>query len=264
MPPKECRRFLVPAILSLIIVLLISSNAFAQEHKIKGDIRVPGQDTIQIITTNDGSTVIGRILSVRDTEITFKSNLGESNIPLANIKEIKAAPASSVKKGNYWFENPNATRLYFGPTARMLKQRQGYFSDCYIIFPSVAYGITDHITMGAGVSLVPGLDINKQVYYINPKIGLSATSNTSFALGGLLFALPEIDHKRNTLGIIYGVGTLGNPDGSLTLGLGYGMVNSDFANKPAVMFGGEKRFARRLSFVSENWIIPAACRRTLS
>lgn len=39
-------------------------------------------------------------------------------------------------------------------------------------------------------------------------------------------------------------------------GFGYGFVDSDFAEKPMLMLGGEKRLSRRIAFVSENWILP--------
>jgi hypothetical protein len=246
----------VTVILALILGIFIANPASASDQKIKDHLKICGPDTIQIITMQSGSKLMGRIISVGDNKITFKSDLGETIIDVATIKEIKEVPATAVKKGNYWFENPNATRLYFSPTARMLKQGQGYFSDYYIFFPGVTYGITNNINLGFGMSLFPGVDINDQVFYFTPKIGLSATKNSCFSVGALILALPEIDHERNTLGIAFGSGTIGSPDASLTFGLGYGFVNGDFADKPAVVIGGEKRFARRISFVSENWIFP--------
>ena len=240
----------------LMSVVLIAGEALAKEYDIKGSIKIPGQDTVQILTMKDGSRIIGRILSIQDNDITFESDLGQTTIQLAKIKEIKEVPAGSIRKGNYWFENPNATRLYFAATGRMLEKGQGYFSDYYLFFPGIAYGITDNFTFGAGMSIFPGVDIADQIFYFTPKIGLSATKNTNFALGTLIIALPEIDDKRHTLGILYAVGTQGSPDASLSLGLGYGYVDDNFADRPMVMVGGEKRFARRISFVSENWIIP--------
>jgi hypothetical protein len=242
--------------LVLIMNIFIASAAFAKDKNIKESLKIPGPDTIQVVTMQNGSKLMGRIISVGDNQVTFKSELGETKIEVAMIKEIKEVPAKAIKKGNYWFENPNATRLYFAPTARMLKQGQGYFCDYYLFFPGVSYGITDNISIGGGMSLFPGVSLNNQVYFLTPKIGLSATKNSCFSIGALWMALPKIDHKRNSLGIVFGSGTLGNPDGSITFGLGYGFVNGDFADKPAVILGGEKRFARRLSFVTENWVFP--------
>ena len=53
-----------------------------------------------------------------------------------------------------------------------------------------------------------------------------------------------------------GVGTYGSPDRSVTFGFGYGMVDTDFADKPMIVLGGEQRLSRRIAFVTENWILP--------
>ncbi len=66
-----------------------------------------------------------------------------------------AAPASS-----------NHTRLLFSPTGRPLGKGQGYFSDHYVVFPSVAYGLTDNLSIGAGMSVVPGMSLDEQLLYV--------------------------------------------------------------------------------------------------
>jgi hypothetical protein len=58
------------------------------------------------------------------------------------------------------------------------------------------------------------------------------------------------------VGILYSVGTWGNPNRSITGGIGYGYLDWELADKPMVMIGGEVRAARRISFVTENWTIP--------
>ena len=57
-------------------------------------------------------------------------------------------------------------------------------------------------------------------------------------------------------GIIYGVGTYGTPDNSITFGLGFGYSDEDISDKPALILGGEYRIIRRMSLVSENWVFP--------
>ena len=103
-----------------------------------------------------------------------------------------------------------------------------------------------------------GVDIADQLIYFTPKVGLKTSETSSLAAGALILALPEIDDESPLVGVLYGVGTFGKPDASLTVGLGYGFVDDDFAEKPMLMVRGEKRFARRISFVSVKWIIPGA------
>ena len=247
-------------LLLFMFVLFLSINtstASGQAESIsKENLKIPDQDEVQILTTQDGSTLMGRIVEIRDEEIIFQTDVGEITILISKIKTIKEVPTRQVRKGQYWFENPNTTRLYFSPTARMLEGGKGYFADYMLFFPSVAFGITGNLTIGGGMTLLPGVDIDDQVFYFTPKIGIKTSSNTNFAAGALILALPEIDDESPVVGILYGVGTFGKPDGSVTLGLGYGFVEDEIADKPMFMIGGEKRISRRMSFVSENWIFP--------
>jgi hypothetical protein len=241
------------------IIFLSTQGIYGQENKsIKDDLRIADPNHVQILTTRDGSTLIGRIVEIGASEIQFETELGKVTIPILKIKEIKEVPASSIKNGKYWFPNPNATRLFFGPTGRMLKQGEGYFADYYLFFPAVAYAVTSNITIGGGMSLFPGVDIDKQIFYFTPKLGLKVAKNLDFATGALLIKVPDFFDNEDSpiVGILYGVGTYGTLDRSITAGFGYGFVDKDFAEKPMIMIGGEQRLSRRMSLVSENWIFP--------
>ena len=248
---------------ALITSLLLSSATLqAQETShIKGTLRIPDSLHTQILRTSDGSTFIGRIVEIKENAVEFESEVMKITIPIAKIQEIKEVPVTSIKKGTYWFPNPNDTRLFFAPTARCLEAGSGYFADYYIFFPMLAYGITDNITIAGGMSLIPGLAIPDQLFYFTPKVGFNM-NNSSLAAGILMAGLPGEDEPL--VGILYGVGTFGNADNNITGGLGYGYVDWEFADKPFVMLGGQFRTSRRVSFVSENWIFPGLADPVLS
>jgi hypothetical protein len=244
-------------LLATFLPTFLFTNVFAQE--IQNLLRIADSTKVQVITTVDKSKNVGRIIKVGEDDIVFKAEFGTIIIPIAKIKDIKEIPASSIKDGVYWFPNPNTTRLYFAPTAQMLKRGEGYFADYYLFFPAFAYGITNNFTIGGGMSLIPGASMDEQMFYFTPKIGLKAAKNFNIAAGALVVKMPNFDNENDEsplVGILYGVGTVGNPDASFTLGLGYGFVDDEFANKPMVVIGGEKRISRRTAFVSENWIMP--------
>jgi hypothetical protein len=242
-------------IVGLILCLVLSTVVIAGEDDIRKSLNIPEDDVKQIITLEDGSTLVGRTAEIRDNDILFETDMGVMTIEISKIREFKEVSSSSFKEGKYWFPNPNRTRLYFSPTGRMLNAGEGYFSDIYLFFPSVTFGITDNITLGGGFSLFPGVAIEEQAFYFTPKIGINTGSDLDFAISGYIFQIPGADH--DIIGILFGSATFGSDDKSLTFGLGYGFVKDDFADKPAVILGGEYRLARRLSFVSENAIIPS-------
>ncbi|MCW4042924.1 MAG: hypothetical protein NWE90_04285 [Candidatus Bathyarchaeota archaeon] len=252
-------RFITTLILCFILALttISSERIYAQgETSSTNNLKIPDPNYIQILTTTDGSTLIGRIIEIGETEIQFETDLGKLTIPILKIIEIKEVPLSLIKEGKYWFPNPNATRLFFASTGRSLKKGNWYFADYYLFFPMFAYGITDNITIAGGASLFPGSGVT-QLYYFTPKVGLISRDNFSFSTGVMVVKLLGFDNAETPfVGILYGVGTLGSTDASFTAGLGWGFVDTDIADKPMVMLGGEVRTARNISFVTENWMLP--------
>ncbi|MDD3732182.1 MAG: hypothetical protein PHU88_07400, partial [candidate division Zixibacteria bacterium] len=136
-------------------------------------MRIPEEGITQIIKVSDGTTLMGKITRIGETDITFQTSMGELTVAIVSIKEIREVKSSSVKGGGYWFPNPNRTRLYIAPTGRMLESREGYFAVADLFFPSFAFGLTDFITIGGGMTLFPGVDLDRQILYISPKIGIS-------------------------------------------------------------------------------------------
>jgi hypothetical protein len=203
--------------------------------------------------------LIGRITEVGSSEIKMKTGLGEISIEIIKISEIREVPSASMKEGKYWFPDPNESRLIIGPSGRMLKRGKGYFSDVLIFFPQIAYGISDRFSIGGGMTIFPGIDMNKQFYFAQPKLGFNLSPNFDVAVSAMIFRIPEIDDVLpKTVGILFTSATIGSQDRSLTAGLGYGFVEDELADKPAVMLGGKTRVSRRMALVTENWIVPGA------
>ena len=254
------KRMTLIAFLSIFYLLLFVVNhpINAQERSnIKNELKIPDSTHVQILTTMDGSRNIGRIIEIGDDEIRFETEVGILSVSISKIKEIKEVSSTKIKDGKHWFENPNTTRLYFMPTAYTLKKGEGYFADYLLFFPMVAYGITNRLTIGGGFSILPTTEIGNQICYFMPKVGLVSSEKISVAAGALLIKMPDFDDDDSPLvGVLYGVSTIGKPDANFTFGAGFGFVDSDFADKPMVTLGGEKRVSRRVSLVTENWIFP--------
>lgn len=214
-------------------------------------------DSLVAVRLNDGSVLIGRIVEESADRLVVVTQ-GGTRVELERAQVRSVTPARGrVVNGEFWGEDPNATRLFFGPTARAVPQGQGYFGVFELLFPFVAYGVTDRITLAGGTPIIP--EAIGRVLYVAPKVELIRTPNASFAVGGLgLFVTEEID--EGSVGVVYGVGTFGGPDRSLTLGAGFPFITSndesDIANKPLIQLGGELRTTRRTKFITENYFVP--------
>ena len=233
--------------------LAAPGSIYALDKPAAADIlKIPGPDRVQILRLADGSTLVGRIVEIGDGAVEFETRMGRLSVPVTAIKKVEEVPASAIRNGEYWFPNPNSTRLFFAPTARTLKRGEKYFSDYYLFFPALTVGVIDKISLGGGMSIFPGADLDQQLFYLTPKIGLKSINNLHFAAGALLLKAPD----NPVVGIFYGLGTFGTPDASISAGLGYGYSGRHLAEKPMLMLGGEKRISRRGALVSENWGIP--------
>ncbi len=219
-------------------------------------------DTLSV-GMRDGSTFMGRVVSVRGDTAEMTTSMGTVRFAIADVKRSTIVRAADIVNGEYWFPNPNTTRLLFAPTGRMIRKGEGYFSDYVLFFPGVAAGITDRITIGGGMSIFPGLSFDEQLFYLTPKVGIIAREKLHVAVGVLAARAglgddDEFDEGGDTFGIPYVVGTFGGPNRSVTAGIGYGYANGKLADNPALMFGGDIRLSRRFGLVSENYVFPDA------
>ncbi|MSR22321.1 MAG: hypothetical protein EXR92_02065 [Gemmatimonadetes bacterium] len=224
----------------------------------------PGR--LQLLVTASEERHVGRVVEVGADEVHFETDDGALVIPIDQIASVEEISASDIRDGQYWFPNPNATRLFFSPTGRMLSHGEGYFADYYIFFPSVAFGLTDQVTVGAGMSLFPEAGFGEQLLCLTPKVGIEASERTHVAAGALIVRIPtwgddDFGDSPSTVGILYGVSTFGSPNTSATIGLGYGFVDSDLANKPMIVLGGGSAYpaaspsSRRTGY-SPDWTSP--------
>jgi hypothetical protein len=223
----------------VIIMLTGVENIFAQTDS----------TTIYRITLTDDSELIGKIKSENDSLLVFVTNAGlELSLDWEMIKG-KEMIQGEWEGNTFLHSDPNRTRLLFSPTGRTLPAGEGYFSAYEIFFPFLAIGITDFITLSGGISLFPGAE--EQVIYVAPKLRVLHLENFDLSSGVLYCHTSESD-----FGIFYGVTTIGSSKASFTLGLGWGYVDGETAESPAIMFGGELQLSNSVKLVTENWKLP--------
>jgi hypothetical protein len=231
------------------IALCIASALHAQEPP----SRAPADSVLrQIVHTRDGSTIVGRVVSEDSASIRVETTGGVLTVARANVLSIETIHTSDMHQGEYWFPDPNRTRLFFAPTGRMLDEGEGYYMNTYLVLQSFAGGLTKYVTIGGGFSLLPGVDPTQWLYYATPKVGVYQSSSINVAVGALIGALP--DASPNGFGVLFGVATKGGPNGSVTAGAGYGFAGSSISSHPVFMIGGEQRVSRRVALVTENYL----------
>ena len=167
-----------------------------------------------------------------------------------------AAAEDAVERMESTFADPNYSRLLFAPTARPLRQGEGYLADHEVLFPGVAYGLTENISLAGGLSVIPGLGLSEQVFYLSPKVGFDLNDHASVAVGALVATGGggEFD-DRESARIGFAVGTFGSPRHSFTVGAGIGDTSSGFSDAvPILMAGGTTTMSRHVALVGETWM----------
>ena len=226
-------------------------------------LRIADSSQVQVIRLRDGSSIVGRITEIGTDTVKFVATSGTLSIPRADIVEVREVAKTSMRKGEVWPASPNATRLLFSPTGRMLEKGEGYFNDTYLFLLNVHGGITSRFTLGGGLSVLPLDDFTDNALFIMPKIGVVATPKFNLAVGALAgWVGAAFDDDNGTdggnasFGVVYAVGTAGSPDASVSFGTGLAYAGGNFADHPVAMLGADTRLSRRISFVTENYLIP--------
>jgi hypothetical protein len=242
-------RTLAAAVFVVLTVFIATPDARARAPETQCD-------SLVTVTMKDGETYVGTITARDDKTITIRTAAGAIiQVPrdqIAQMDWVTPRPTEELR----WRRDPNYSRLLVAPTGRPLKQGDGYFSDVYVLIAGVGVGFTNQIGMNVGMSLVPGIGLDEQVYYIAPKIG-HQFSETFAASVGTLFA-----HASDvSAGLLWGVATLGKVEASLTAGVGLGYVKEEagedfeFSEDPIIVIGGAVQVSNSMSLVSENWLI---------
>ena len=242
-----------------------------------GTLLVPGVGSAEeappvvTITLKDGGTLVGAIVREDERSLTLRTASGvELVLPREAVATREARspapePVRSSPPGD-----PNESRLMFAPTGRPLGKGNGYFSDHYVLFPGFAYGLTKNLAVAGGVSVIPALGLSEQVFYVSASSAWRLGSRASLAVGGLYAAGPDDDVGAGAA--LFGIGTFGPSDRSLSVGLGWLATREEeyryddsgeflgshhewrFRDAPVLMLGGSLRVARNLSLVSESWL----------
>lgn len=238
-------------LVAVALALSLTSSAGAQRPDTTA--RIPDSTEVQVLRTKDGTRFVGRTLELRSDSLVFESRAGVVRVARANVASLETIPRERMHGGDVWFPNPNTTRLLFAPTGRMLPRGQSYFNNTSVFVLGYAGGVTDHFTLGGGLSVLPLDDFSDNIFYITPKVGLYQSERVNVAAGALLgwAGGDEGDYG----GIAYGVSTFGPPDRSLTLGVGYGFAAGELADDPVFMAGTNIRMSRRVGFISENYLV---------
>jgi hypothetical protein len=201
------------------------------------------------LVLRDGSRLFGTIDNEDEDQVVLHTNAGTvvaaKRADIASLKQV----TGEVVDGRFLPPDPNATRLFFGPTGRTLARGQTYLGVYEFVMPFVQVGITDRLSIGGGTPLVFGLEEWDRPFWVTPKLQVVNRKRTQIAIG----TFHVFDTHGDGGGVGYVVGTHGGSSSSFTVGGGvaYGVGGG---RAGVVMAGGERQVRRNLKLISENYL----------
>ena len=232
-------------LMGLACGLLVAGTVHAQESS--DQTRVVFVE----ILLDDGSKLVGTILSESETEVHFRTASGsEIRVNPATIKRRRIVEGR-MYQGSFEPFDPTLSRTLFAPTARSVPAGTGYVVLHEVFFLSGAWGPGAGVTFSGGLSLIPGA--GEQLVWFAPKLTFIERDNVSVA-GGLLAG--TVTGSSDAGGILYGVTTFGSRSNTGTVGVGFLFGGGEVDDTPIILFSGDWALGDRTSLISENYALP--------
>lgn len=237
-------------VLILLVCLLCVGPAFAQDPPDRSDVAAGSVEFVEL-HLNDGSRLVGTILSETEHEVLFRTASGsEIRLDPATIKRRRTVEGR-MHEGSFQPYDPSLSRTFFAPTARSVPEGTGYVVLHEVFFLSGAWGPGAGITLSGGLSLIPGA--GEQLVWFAPKFTFMERENVSVA-GGILAA--TLTGSADAGGILYGVTSFGSRVRTGSVGVGFLFGEGEVDDTPIILFSGEWALGDRTSLISENYAVP--------
>ncbi len=207
----------------------------------------------------DGNEYFGKILRKESRFFVFRSmELGEINLSYGKIKRMSQKVIPRKVGNKYWFDNPHATRYFFGTNGYGLKKGEGYYTNTWIFYNQVSYGFSDHLTIGAGTIPLFLFGASIFPFWVTPKVSFPLGNDKWNGAAGALYmnVLGSDIGDFSGLGVTYGSLTYGSTDRNTTFSFGYGFFDGAWAKNPTASLSGMYRVGRNGYFITENYLLP--------
>ena len=252
-------------LLRLFILMLTTSQFSHAEVAVSHETKSEQADQAVVITLKDGQQLTGN-MSCKEDQCTLSSGsemtlkFKRSSVQsIEYVGEQEKDKRTKAIKGDQ--PEPNRTRYLYSPSAFSLKSGEAYLSQKQLFFTSVAYGVTDQLTLLAG-AIIPAWALGLEGFnmILGGKYAFELSDHFRLAVGSEAFIFPELKGGlvQTFIGLTYGTQT-----DHLTLNVGKPFLVTtdeefrDSQDNGLIMFSlsGNTRLTELIRLVSENWLI---------
>lgn len=204
------------------------------------------------VETVGGTQFSGTLRAATEEALTFETTeLGIVTVPRVNLRQLTGQTPEQARRGFSYVGN--STHMFLVPTARNLHQGEGEAQVINIFLAGVNYGLTDNISVGMLLPVIPFVGI--PAIAVTPKVSVPLGDKLRVGAGVLYGFTTGIDGGRSESGGVgYGLATYGTADTNVTLGLGYGFIGGDVGSAPVGVVGANIRLSRLFTLVNETYL----------
>ncbi|MGI4741803.1 MAG: hypothetical protein ACRYG7_42100 [Janthinobacterium lividum] len=203
------------------------------------------------VETIGGTQFSGTLRASTNLTLTFETKeLGLVTVQRATVRQLMLQTPEQARRGFDYVGN--GTRMFITPTARNLHQGEGYVQALNIFLLGVNYGLTDNVSVGLLVPVVPFFGV--PALAITPKLSVPINDKLHLGVGVLYGFATGVGGGSGSAGVGYGLATYGSADTNVTFGLGYGFSSGGIGSSPVGVIGANVRLSRLFSLVNETYI----------
>lgn len=229
----------------------------------------PTEDSSQLLLVEmqDGSRFIGTVQTSTITHLILEtSNAGKVSLLRTAIKSMEEIELAEVINDDLWKPRGGTSRTFLSPTAYSLERGEGFYQNWMLGIQQVAYGITDYFTVELTFELFSLLidEGNLPTTMLAPKFSFPVFEDKwNIGVVAQLIHVPQ-GKKVVDLTFIHGVNTFGSRDRNFSIGMGYGIYESQFIPDPLLYLSGNYRTGRRFALHAEAYFLPVQDNPTAS
>jgi hypothetical protein len=208
------------------------------------------------VETVGGTQFSGILRAASEEALTFETReLGTVTLQRTSMRQLTGQTVEQARRGFDYVGN--STHMFFAPTARNLHKGEGEVQVMEIVLAGINYGITDNISVGLLVPVIPYVGI--PVIALTPKVSVPVSDKLRVGAGVLYgfttgWGLGSGD-AGGSGGLGYGLVTYGTADTNVTLGLGYGFASGGIGRSPVGVIGANVRLSRLFTLVNETYLV---------
>lgn len=237
----------MPKSLIVVLFLLYAAQCNAQ-------YRPTAQDTTLFrIETKDGNVYFGVLSGQEGDKILLQTkSLGIIRVATSDIRSMTSVSAGSdeEKTGNPNFHTANYFNL---PNGYGMRKGEIYYKNSMLAINHLAIGITDRLSVGAGMIPLFLFGSDFSPYWVIPKYVVPVVpEKVNLAFSGILGGVTGIPASSTT--ILQGAATFGSRDRNVSGGLAYGFFDGRLYSIPVVTLEGMIRSADNHYFMGEAFV----------